>query len=321
MYIHPRRYSPLRGLTSISCRGLRPPAKIFFVLFTINNGHCRFGRSAGELMTVAAKRQYELSDPAAREELAAARAVLRKHSLLLLTASKAYVKHPELGAARANRDWVLGQVSQAVDTISEVAQGRRAGGGAAAEEGGHLARQLGELEARLALAGELCGEQDQGLEAQLEVCIGGAALLADLPGTREERRERIVEACSGVREAMQQLVVESSPASLDRLGHGHRALARQLRRAAADGVSDAFLDTGGPLEALVGAAERGDEVAVEVQGRVFSQHCCSLVEASLQACTVSGQGEGGRMVRCAALQLESLCPQVLLVARLVWWPE
>ena len=268
-------------------------------------------------MTQAAKRQYELSDPAAREELAAARAVLRKHSLLLLTASKAYVRHPELGAARANRDWVLGQVSQAVDTISEVAQGRSAGGGGASEEGGELARQLGELEARLALAGEQAG--DQGLEEQLEACIGGAALLADLPGTREERRERIVDACSAVREAMQQLVVESSPASLDRLGQGHRALARQLRRAAADGVSDAFLDTGGPLEALVGAAVKGDEVAVEAQGRVFSQHCCSLVEASLQACTVSGQGEGGRMVRCAAAQLESLCPQVelVLVARLL----
>ena len=42
--------------------------------------------------------------------MAAARAVLKKHSMMLLTASKAYVRHPELAAAKANRDYVLRQV-------------------------------------------------------------------------------------------------------------------------------------------------------------------------------------------------------------------
>ena len=74
----------------------------------------RFGRSAAELMTQAAKRQYELKDPVQRDDLAAARAVLKKHSMMLLTASKAYVRHPELAAAKANRDYVLRQVSVAV---------------------------------------------------------------------------------------------------------------------------------------------------------------------------------------------------------------
>ena len=52
----------------------------------------------------------ELKDPAMRDDLAAARAVLKKHSMMLLTASKAYVRHPELAAAKANRDYVLRQV-------------------------------------------------------------------------------------------------------------------------------------------------------------------------------------------------------------------
>ena len=60
----------------------------------------------------AAKRQYELKDPAMRDNLAAARAVLKKHSMMLLTASKAYVRHPELAAAKANRDFVLRQVKK-----------------------------------------------------------------------------------------------------------------------------------------------------------------------------------------------------------------
>lgn len=70
----------------------------------------RFGVSAQDLMQQAAKRQYELKDPSMRDDLAAARAVLKKHSMMLLSSSKVYVRHPELAAAKANRDFVLRQV-------------------------------------------------------------------------------------------------------------------------------------------------------------------------------------------------------------------
>lgn len=83
-----------------------------------------FGRNAAELMNQAAKRQQELKDPQLRDDLAAARAILKKHSTMLLTASKVYVRHPELAAAKANRDFVLKQVCEAVNTISDVAQGK-----------------------------------------------------------------------------------------------------------------------------------------------------------------------------------------------------
>lgn len=72
----------------------------------------------------AAKRQQELKDPQLRDDLAAARAVLKKHSTMLLTASKVYVRHPELDLAKINRDHVLRQVCEAVNTISDVAQGK-----------------------------------------------------------------------------------------------------------------------------------------------------------------------------------------------------
>jgi len=47
-----------------------------------------FERNASGLMSQAAKRQLELKDPQLRDDLAAARAVLKKHSTMLLTASK-----------------------------------------------------------------------------------------------------------------------------------------------------------------------------------------------------------------------------------------
>ena len=52
----------------------------------------QFGRSANELAAQAARRQKELKEPRMKDELAAARAVLKKHSTMLLTASKVGLK-------------------------------------------------------------------------------------------------------------------------------------------------------------------------------------------------------------------------------------
>lgn len=46
------------------------------------------------------------------------------------------------------------------------------------------------------------------LEAQLESIISGAALMADLSCTRDDRRERIVAECNAVRQALQDLLTE-----------------------------------------------------------------------------------------------------------------
>lgn len=46
------------------------------------------------------------------------------------------------------------------------------------------------------------------LEGRLEDIISGAALLADSLSTREDRRERIVQECNSVRQALQELLDE-----------------------------------------------------------------------------------------------------------------
>ena len=47
-----------------------------------------FGKNTSDLINQAAKRQNELKDPRLRDDLASARAVLKKNSMMLLTASK-----------------------------------------------------------------------------------------------------------------------------------------------------------------------------------------------------------------------------------------
>merc|ERR1719225_1462583 len=170
------------------------------------DGMDRFGKSAHDLMSQAAKRQHELKDPVLRDDLAAARAVLKKHSMMLLTASKAYVRHPELSAAKANRDYVLRQVCEAVNTISDVAQGNSSR--VESSDSGELAAALDNFDNCVILNPVSYNDKivRPELEERLEDIISGAALLADSSCTRDERRERIVTECSALRNALQDLL-------------------------------------------------------------------------------------------------------------------
>lgn len=110
------------------------------------------GASLSDLMTQATRRQQELKDPQMRDALAAARAVLKKNSTMLMTASTVYLRHPELKAAKANRDFVLRQVCEAVNTISDVAQGKTLSKSGTPYDGaGLLAAALNEFDVSLSL--------------------------------------------------------------------------------------------------------------------------------------------------------------------------
>ncbi|KAE9535651.1 hypothetical protein AGLY_007552 [Aphis glycines] len=304
-----------------------------------------FGRSASELMSQAAKRQQELKDPQLRDDLAAARAILKKHSTMLLTASKVYVRHPELAAAKANRDFVLKQVCEAVNTISDVAQGRSAAmndnGNQIYDGPGELAAALDDFDERMVMDPLVYNEvrTRPSLEERLESIISGAALMADSSCTRDERRERIVAECNAVRQALQDLLSEymSNQLQLQRVGkrmsvketsegleraidhmcRKTRDLRRQLRKAVVDHVSDSFLETSVPLLVLIEAAHSGDEKEVEECALVFTEHANKLVEVANLACSMSNNEDGVKMVRTAAAQIENLCPQVINAARVL----
>merc|ERR550539_628998 len=290
----------------------------------------RFGKSAADLMSQAAKRQHELKDPVLRDDLAAARAVLKKHSMMLLTASKAYVRHPELSAAKANMDYVLRQVCEAVNTISDVAQGRHSSGMSSFEGNGELAAALDDFDDQV-IINPLYYEESKfrpSLEERLESIISGAALMADSSCTRDERRERIVAECNAVRQALQDLLSEylvnagNQPtpqldAAIDTMCKKTRDLRRQLRKAVVDHVSDSFLESGNPLMMLIQAATEGDERAVTEAASIFTDHAAKLMEVANLACSMSGNEEGVKMVRYAAGQIGNLCPQVINAARIL----
>ena len=291
----------------------------------------RFGINTADLINQAAKRQNELKDVRMRDDLAAARAVLKKNSMMLLTASKVFVRHPELSAAKENRDFVFKQVCEAVHTISDVAQGRNGQFGQLPYDGpGELAAALDDFDERIIMDPLAYNEvrTRPALEERLESIISGAALMADSSCTREDHRERIVAECNAVRQALQDLLSEymanagkpnnSEPLdkAIDQMTRKTRDLRRQLRKAVVDHVSDSFLETNVPILILIDAASKGLVDDVERYADMFTEHANKLVEVANLVCSMSSNEEGVKMVRYAAMQIEYLCPQVINAARI-----
>ncbi|XP_065371022.1 catenin alpha isoform X2 [Calliphora vicina] len=295
------------------------------------NNMRQFGRNANELIKQAAKRQQELKDPQLRDDLAAARAMLKKHSTMLLTASKVYVRHPELDLAKVNRDFILKQVCDAVNTISDVAQGKSCQPTDIYSGAGELAAALDDFDEGIIMDPMTYSEKRsrQLLEERLESIISAAALMADADCTRDERRERIVAECNAVRQALQDLLSEymsnmgqkenssGLDRAIDQMCRKTRDLRRQLRKAVVDHVSDSFLETTTPLIDLIEAAKTGNEKRVREKADIFTKHAEKLVEVANLVCSMSNNEDGVKMVRYAAAQIESLCPQVINAASIL----
>ncbi|XP_075839915.1 catenin alpha-2 isoform X3 [Microtus pennsylvanicus] len=291
-----------------------------------------FGKEMVKLNYVAARRQQELKDPHCRDEMAAARGALKKNATMLYTASQAFLRHPDVAATRANRDYVFKQVQEAIAGISSAAQATSPTDEAKGHTGiGELAAALNEFDNKIILDPMTFSEARfrPSLEERLESIISGAALMADSSCTRDDRRERIVAECNAVRQALQDLLSEymnntgrkekGDPLNIaiDKMTKKTRDLRRQLRKAVMDHISDSFLETNVPLLVLIEAAKSGNEKEVKEYAQVFREHANKLVEVANLACSISNNEEGVKLVRMAATQIDSLCPQVTRVIHII----
>lgn len=79
-----------------------------------------FGAEMVELAHVTGDRQNDLKDERRRAQMAAARQVLERSTMMLLTSSKTCLRHPECPNSRENRDTVFCQMRRAMDLIHYV---------------------------------------------------------------------------------------------------------------------------------------------------------------------------------------------------------
>ncbi|XP_055705579.1 alpha-catulin isoform X1 [Phlebotomus papatasi] len=79
-----------------------------------------FGAEMVELAHVTGDRQADLKEERRRAQMAAARQVLERSTMMLLTSSKTCLRHPECPDSRENRDTVFCQMRRAMDLIHYV---------------------------------------------------------------------------------------------------------------------------------------------------------------------------------------------------------
>ncbi|XP_051157686.1 alpha-catulin [Leptopilina boulardi] len=80
----------------------------------------QFGAEMVELAHLTGDRQNDLKDERRRAQMAAARQVLERSTMMLLTSSKACLRHPDCPSAKENRDTVFCQMRRAMDLIHYV---------------------------------------------------------------------------------------------------------------------------------------------------------------------------------------------------------
>lgn len=304
-------------------------------------------RLIGEVDT----RHNELKDWRSRGELAAARAVLKKNRTLLLTASKVYVRHPEISEAKKNRDFAFAQICEAVNTISDVAQDKDMYANAIDASGsvedelrnlGKLAFALDDFDEHVVIEPHTFDESQMRpvLEASLERIITASAAMADFECSlkdtcrickdrRYERQDLFVVECNTVRQALQDLLSEylanggsiepseNLNRALEHMFKKTRDLRRHLRQAAVDHVSYRYLLDQTPVEMLVNAAKSGNEQGVEECSEALRMNAKMLIDVAYLNCCMSNNEAEVDAVNHSVRQLDKLCSQVINAAKIL----
>ncbi|KAK9871611.1 hypothetical protein WA026_012991 [Henosepilachna vigintioctopunctata] len=77
----------------------------------------QFGAEMVELAHLTGDRQNDLKDERRKAQMAAARQVLERSTMMLLTSSKTCLRYPDCSSSRENRDTVFCQMRRAMDLI------------------------------------------------------------------------------------------------------------------------------------------------------------------------------------------------------------
>nr|XP_033796352.1 catenin alpha-3 isoform X2 [Geotrypetes seraphini] len=288
----------------------------------------KFGEELEALDCLTYKRQQDLKSSDKRDEIAGARASLKRNSSLLRSVCSAYLEHSDVTSLKASKDAVCNEIQKALSAISNASQGVEDQKVQSASCSETLGSALDDLEKLIIIDPLIVSEKQirPSLEKRLESIISGAALVADSSCTRDTHRENIIRECNAIRQTLQDLLSEymsnagqkeksnSLNSAIENMCKKTRDLRRQLRKAIIDHVSDSFLDTTLPLLVLFEAAKNGKENEIKEYATIFREHVSRIVEVANLACSLSTNEEGIKIAQMAAKHLETLCPQVVNAA-------
>ncbi|KAM9738391.1 alpha-catulin isoform 2-T2 [Menidia menidia] len=263
----------------------------------------QFGNEMVEFAHLTGDRQNDLKDEKKKARMAAARAVLEKCTMMLLTASKTCLRHPDCESARINKDAVFHRMRCALEQVIEIVTEARSCG-----ENKILPASIYNGIKDLKSSVESLRENPhsltpQSITGQLEALVERTEDFTDSAYTSHEQRQAILGLCQLVRQDTQQLVhgwVEASVHAKEASENMEMAilktcqsiseLRRELHKVAVGRASDLLKVHGEqlPLRALKAAGAEGNLETVAEYSRTLTEQKEQLVETCRLLCHVSG---------------------------------
>ncbi|XP_069769387.1 alpha-catulin isoform X1 [Narcine bancroftii] len=174
----------------------------------------QFGNEMVKFAHLTGDRQNDLKDEKKKARMAAARAILEKCTMMLLTASKTCLRHPDCESARINKGGVFHRMRLALDQVIEIVTDSRSNG----ENEIHptsIYADINEFKMKVeGLRDNLNGITKETLTAMLEVILEHTEDFTDSAYTSHEHRERILELSRQARVELEQLVAVWKQAQL-----------------------------------------------------------------------------------------------------------
>uniref|UniRef100_A0A673VCV9 Alpha-catulin n=1 Tax=Suricata suricatta TaxID=37032 RepID=A0A673VCV9_SURSU len=166
----------------------------------------QFGNEMVEFAHLTGDRQNDLKDEKKKAKMAAARAVLEKCTMMLLTASKTCLRHPNCESAHKNKEGVFDRMKVALDKVIEIVTDCKASG---ETDISSVSIFTGIKEFKMnieALRENLYFQSKENLSATLEVILERTEDFTDSAYTSHEHRERILELSSQARLELRHLI-------------------------------------------------------------------------------------------------------------------
>ncbi|KAI4817361.1 hypothetical protein KUCAC02_010765 [Chaenocephalus aceratus] len=236
--------------------------------------------------------------------MAAARAVLEKCTMMLLTASKTCLRHPDCESARINKDAVFQRMRCALEQVIEIVTEARSCGENKILPAS-IYNGIKDFKSNVeCLRENLYTLSPQSMGGQLEALVERTEDFTDSAYTSHEQRQAILGLCQLARQDTQQLVhawVEAQSVHAKEATEGMEVailktcqslndLRRELHKVTVCRTTDLLKVHGEhlPLRALKAAGAEGNLEAVAEYSRTLTEQKEQLVETCRLLCHVSG---------------------------------
>ncbi|KAA0710470.1 Alpha-catulin Alpha-catenin-related protein [Triplophysa tibetana] len=264
----------------------------------------QFGNEMVEFAHLTGDRQNDLKDEKKRSRMAAARAVLEKCTMMLLTASKTCLRHPDCDSARMNKEAVFQRMRLALEQVIEIVTDARSSGEAKTPPGS-INAGIKDFKVKVeGLRDSLFCVSCEALLAQLEALVEKTEDFTDSAYTSHEQRETIIQLCQATRRETRQLIntwrqaqslkaseaTEEMELSILKTCQSVRDLRRELHKVAVGRASDLLKLHSDHLvlQALKASGGDGNLEAVADYAGTLSEHKEQLLETCRLLCHISG---------------------------------